>query len=109
MSRRSATRSPPRAPLWLSPKRFTPQRSKTWAAFCRRREARTAQGGIVTATPDSASIVVGVDDSTGSRAALSWAADEASRRGAPLALVYAWRPMYQSEADPLGHTDAGAV
>jgi nucleotide-binding universal stress UspA family protein len=36
-------------------------------------------------------VVVGLDGSAGSRRAASWAADEASRRHAPLALVHAYR------------------
>ncbi len=36
-------------------------------------------------------VVVGVDDSTGARRAAAWAAEEATRRHAPLALVHAYR------------------
>ena len=38
-----------------------------------------------------ARIVVGVDDSPGGRAALSWALDEAALRHATLEVVHAWR------------------
>lgn len=37
-------------------------------------------------------VVVGVDGSPGSLAALRWAAAEAARRGAPLRIVCAWDP-----------------
>ncbi|KGI67067.1 universal stress protein [Mycolicibacterium rufum] len=37
-------------------------------------------------------VVVGVDDSPSSQAALEWAADEAERHGAPLAILYAATP-----------------
>jgi nucleotide-binding universal stress UspA family protein len=37
-------------------------------------------------------IVVGVDGSPGSRAALVWAADEARVRGATLVVVHVWQP-----------------
>ena len=36
-------------------------------------------------------VVVGVDDSEESLAAIAWAADEAGRRGVPLVAVHAWR------------------
>ena len=36
-------------------------------------------------------VVVGVDDSDESLAAIAWAADEAGRRGVPLVAVHAWR------------------
>lgn len=42
---------------------------------------------------DAARIVVGVDGSRGSRAALSWAVREAELRTTPLDLVHAWSPM----------------
>ena len=37
-------------------------------------------------------IVVGVDGSEGSRQALEWAVDEATRRGTPLKVVLSWEP-----------------
>ncbi|WP_030202741.1 universal stress protein [Streptomyces sp. NRRL S-87] len=40
-------------------------------------------------TPDTSSVVVGVDGSKPARAAALWAADEASRRGRPLHILYA--------------------
>lgn len=43
-------------------------------------------------------VVVGVDGSEPGRRALHWAAEEAQRRGADLAVVHAWRPPIQ----PLG-------
>jgi nucleotide-binding universal stress UspA family protein len=39
-----------------------------------------------------AGIVVGVDGSEASKAALRWALDEARLRGAPLRVLYAWAP-----------------
>jgi nucleotide-binding universal stress UspA family protein len=53
----------------------------------------------MSADVDHAPIVVGIDGSVGSRAALGWAIDEAIRRGAPLALVHSWRPMYRATRD----------
>ncbi|KMO71425.1 universal stress protein [Mycolicibacterium chlorophenolicum] len=41
---------------------------------------------------DGPDVVVGVDDSPSSQAALEWAADEAVRHGAPLAVLYAATP-----------------
>jgi nucleotide-binding universal stress UspA family protein len=38
-------------------------------------------------------VVVGVDGSPASRAALRWAAVEARRRDAPLRVVHAWEPL----------------
>jgi nucleotide-binding universal stress UspA family protein len=56
---------------------------------------------------DPARIVVGIDGSPASRAALGWAMHEATLRGAPLHIVHAWRPMYATHADQLGYADAG--
>lgn len=42
-------------------------------------------------------IVVGVDGSEGSRAALHWAVDEAKRRDGELELVHTWHITYASE------------
>jgi nucleotide-binding universal stress UspA family protein len=39
-------------------------------------------------------IVVGVDGSSGSEAALRWAIDEAGRRGAYVEAVHVWHPAY---------------
>jgi nucleotide-binding universal stress UspA family protein len=41
-----------------------------------------------------ARVVVGIDGSDESRAALQWAVDEATLRGATLELVHAWSPPY---------------
>jgi nucleotide-binding universal stress UspA family protein len=51
-------------------------------------------------TVNQAPIVVGVDDSPGSRVALSWAADEARTHRRPLRLVHAftWPPFAPAEA-----------
>jgi nucleotide-binding universal stress UspA family protein len=50
-------------------------------------------------------IVVGVSPSTGSPAALRWAAGEAELRGAPLRAVLAWRPP-RAPAAPAGRPPA---
>ncbi len=50
-------------------------------------------------------IVVGVDGSEASRAALAWAIDEARRRAACLEAVTAWRPT-ATIAPPAGHPSA---
>lgn len=61
------------------------------------------------------SMVVGVDGSSGSVAALDWAMDEAERRGATLHVVHAWRYPYlgvragAAELVPLIHEDADHV
>jgi len=54
-------------------------------------------------------IVVGVDGSVGSRAAIGWAIDEATRRRAPLELVHSWRPMYRPTRDTAGDSEAELV
>lgn len=49
---------------------------------------------------DEMTIVVGFDRSEGSTLALTWAADEAARRGAPLRVVEAWTPgQFGTDAD----------
>ncbi len=52
--------------------------------------ARTEELGRGEATGTERSVVVGVDGSRGSSAALRWAADEARLRGARLKVVRAW-------------------
>lgn len=44
-------------------------------------------------TAPSKSVVVGLDQSTGARAALDWAAAEAARRGSPLLIATTWGPL----------------
>jgi nucleotide-binding universal stress UspA family protein len=78
----------------------------------------TGTGGA----PRSARVVVGYDGSPQSRVAVAWAADEAARRGVPLAVVYAvdyarlvggpfggfWLP--EKVAEGVGHTtDVGVA
>src|SRR4051812_39672313 len=48
-------------------------------------------------------IVVGVDGSDGSRAALEWAYDEAAHHDAVLTVVNAWHPPSLPMAPPYGH------
>jgi len=48
-------------------------------------------------------IVVGVDGSDSSRAALEWAYDEAAHHGASLTVVNAWHPPTLPMAPPYGH------
>src|SRR3954451_11004156 len=48
-------------------------------------------------------IVVGVDGSNSSRAALEWAYDEAVHHGAVLTVVNAWHPPSLPLAPPYGH------
>ena len=48
-------------------------------------------------------IVVGVDGSDSSRAALEWAYDEAAHHGAVLTVVNAWHPPSLPMAPPYGH------
>jgi nucleotide-binding universal stress UspA family protein len=48
-------------------------------------------------------IVVGVDGSSHSRAALEWAYDEAAHHGASLTVVNAWHPPSLPMAPPYGH------
>ena len=57
-------------------------------------------------------IVVGVDGSANSRAALEFAANEAERRGARLDVVMAWHLPYVSGVEvwmPTAHFDNGAI
>jgi len=54
---------------------------------------------------DRLPIVVGVDGSVGSRAAVGWAIDEATRRRAPLELVHSWRPLYRAARDAAGDAE----
>src|SRR5574338_1460212 len=54
-------------------------------------------------------VVVGVDGSAGSDAALTWAVDEASRRGLPLHLVHATNIDYLVAAAMLNPADAPPV
>ncbi|RAG81925.1 hypothetical protein DN069_30345 [Streptacidiphilus pinicola] len=54
-----------------------------------------------TAPPTSPkSVVVGLDQSAGARAALDWAAAEAVLRGAPLLIATAWTGMDREEYEP---------
>jgi nucleotide-binding universal stress UspA family protein len=48
-------------------------------------------------------VVVGVDDSEPSRAALAFAMEEASLRGLPLAVIHAWRRPVTAETAPAGY------
>jgi nucleotide-binding universal stress UspA family protein len=48
-------------------------------------------------------IVVGVDGSDSSRAALQWAYDEAAHHGAVLTVVNAWHPPSLPMSPPYGH------
>ena len=48
-------------------------------------------------------IVVGVDGSNSSRAALEWAYDEAAHHGVILTVVNAWHPPSLPMAPPYGH------
>jgi nucleotide-binding universal stress UspA family protein len=48
-------------------------------------------------------IVVGVDGSPGSQAALRWALDEARRHGADVEAVYCWAPSYSAMASGDAH------
>ena len=63
----------------------------------------------MSAEVDHQPIVVGVDGSVGSRAALGWAIDEATRRDAPLELVHSWRAMYRATHDAGGNSEAEIV
>ena len=63
----------------------------------------------MSAEVDHPPIVVGVDGSVGSRAAVGWATDEATRRGAPLELVHSWRAMYRATHDSAGDSEAEMV
>ena len=54
-------------------------------------------------------IVVGVDDSPSSRSALYWAVDEATLRGRPLHVVYAWRSMYPTSPGFPSRVDLAAA
>lgn len=58
---------------------------------------------------ETSPIVVGIDDSPGSRAALAWAVDEATRRSAALLLVHAWRPMYHAHVDDYTYGNLGVA
>jgi len=51
-----------------------------------------------TAREETGEIVVGVDDSPASDAALAWALDEASLRGADLVVAHAWSYVYTGAA-----------
>src|SRR3954471_2516321 len=53
--------------------------------------------------PEINLIVVGVDGSDSSRAALEWAYDEAAHHGAVLTVVNAWHPPTLPMAPPYGH------
>jgi nucleotide-binding universal stress UspA family protein len=57
--------------------------------------------------PAPGRVVVGVDGSARSAAALRWAAAEAELRDCPLVVVYAWQVA--SEPTPHGHVSGGAA
>jgi nucleotide-binding universal stress UspA family protein len=61
--------------------------------------ATTADSTVVTASNDKGRIVVGVDGSAGSMAALGWAVDEARLRGTSLQVVMTWE-MPQTYGSP---------
>ena len=63
----------------------------------------------MSAEVDHSPIVVGVDGSVGSRAAVGWAIDEATRRESPIELVHSWRPMYRTSHDVGGDSEAEMV
>ena len=65
----------------------------------------------MSADSGSTRIVVGIDGSPGSRAALSWAIDEALGRHAALELVHAWRALHPAATvgDESAHPAADAV
>jgi nucleotide-binding universal stress UspA family protein len=52
--------------------------------------------------PDVKQIVVGVDGSEPSRAALHWAYDEATHHGASLTVVMSWHPATLPQSPPAG-------
>ena len=62
---------------------------------------RHAHAPVVVVRPEAeehaGAIVVGVDGSTASLAALRWARDEAQRRGAPVVALHAWQPEWATE------------
>src|SRR6185437_5366310 len=64
---------------------------------------------VMSAEVDHSPIVVGVDGSVGSRAAVGWAIDEATRRESPIELVHSWRPMYRTSHDVGGDSEAEMV
>jgi nucleotide-binding universal stress UspA family protein len=51
---------------------------------------RTAARAVLNARNTTRPVIVGVDDSPASRAAIDWAAAEAVSRGAPLKIVHCW-------------------
>jgi nucleotide-binding universal stress UspA family protein len=73
------------------------------------RDSKLAEGGVMSSTEETAGrIVVGIDGSQSSRAALEWAADQARKTGTPLAAVaawdypasYGWSPPWPPDYDP---------
>ena len=55
----------------------------------------------------SGTVVVGLDGSEASRAALRWAADQAELTGASLTVVNSWGPIYPVGVDPEEHARKG--
>jgi nucleotide-binding universal stress UspA family protein len=68
------------------------------AACLRHATVATVVVGADASEDHHARVVVGVDGSTGSAEALRWAADDARRRGAALAVVHAWDLPVELEA-----------
>jgi nucleotide-binding universal stress UspA family protein len=68
-----------------------------------RPEAIVNRGAIMETTQGLHRIVVGIDGSSGSAAALRWALAEASLRSAEVHAVYAWTYPYAAGVDVVGY------